>query len=246
MPGATSTYVTARFLSPDYLVQAQANAISCPLYSGGALVAPSSGTVSVYDSSGQAIVSGAAATITGSIATYSISAGTLPSTLARGMGWRVEWTLIVGGATTVYRNSAGLVRCELKPVVTDSDLFRREGGLDPAGDSPISSLTDFQDYLDEAWTTILGRLAGRGNLPHLVMEPSALRECHLLLTLHLVFEDFRTRLNETHGQKADTYHTRFEAAWSALSFEYDSTDSGRSDGRRKRAATSAVWLGGWD
>lgn len=248
MSGATSTFRTARFLTPDYLVRGQDNAISCPLWADGALVAPTQAgsTVSIYDASNTAIVSAAPVTVAGNIATYTILAASLPASLSFGMGWRVEWSLIVSAVATPYRNSAGLVRSRLVPVVTDADLFRRESSLNPSGTAPISSLTDFQDYLDEAWITIHGQLVGKGRLPHLIMEPSALREPHILLALHLIFEDFRTRLSETWKEKSETYRARYAASWDALAFEYDSTDSGQSDGRRKRSATSTIWLCGRD
>lgn len=246
MSGSTTTFTTARLLTPDYLVQGRDNVISCPLWASGALVAPSSGTVSVYDTSNTAIVSAATVTVSGSVATYTIPAATLPTTLSRGMGWRVEWTLVVGGVTTVYRNSAGLVRSLLAPVVTDLDLYRREPALNPSANGPLTSETTFQAWLDEAWVTILGRLAGKGNLPHLVMEPSTLREPHLYLALSLIFESMGTKLSEANAEKATRYHERFEKAWSELAFEYDASDSGQSDGRRKRAASPTLWLGGWD
>lgn len=246
MSGATTSFESARFLAPDYLVQAQDNVISCPLWQAGALVAPtqSGSTVSVYDASGVAVVSAAAVTVTGSTATYTIPAASLPSSRSRGMGWRVEWSLIVSGASTVYRNSAGLIRSRLAPVVTDNDLFRRESSIDPSGDAPISSKANFQAYLDEAWVTLLGRLAGKGSLPHLIMEPSALRECHLFLALHLIFEDFRSLQNDLWAEKAKDYEARFDKSWADLKFEYDSTDSGASDGRRKRSAHPTIWLCG--
>lgn len=246
MAGATTTFRAARLLTPDYLVRGVDNTISCPLYLGGALVAPSAGTVSVYDASNTAVVSGATVTVAGSVASYTVPAAVLPASLALGMGWRVEWTLTVAGVATVYRNTAGLVRSLLAPVVTDADLYRRESGLDPSGAAPLSSLTTFQDYIDEAWVTLHGKLVGKGSLPHLICEPAALRESHLLLTLALIFEDFKTRLSETHAQKADQYMARFEKAWSELAFEYDKSDSGQSDGRRKRSASPTLWLGGFD
>lgn len=246
MSGASTSFVTARFLTPDYLVQGRDNALSCPLWQSGALVAPSSGTVSIYDPSNTAIVNAAAVTVAGSIATYTVPAATLPASLSRGMGWRVEWTLTVASVSTVYRNSAGLVRSLLAPVITDADLFRRESGLNPTGAAPISSLSTFQDKIDEAWVTLHGRLAGKGNLPHLIMEPTTLREVHLFLTLHLIFQDFRTRLNETWKEKADEYEEKADKRWSELAFEYDSSDSGQSDGRRKRSASPTLWLGGFD
>ena len=247
MSGATTTYLTARFLTPDYLVQGQTNALSCPLWRDGALVAPTQAgsTVTVYDSANQVVVS-APVTVTGNVATYSLASSYVPTTLSRGMGWRIEWSLIVSGVTTTYRNNAGLVKSQLAPMVTDADLFRRESALNPAGTAPISSVTDYQDYLDEAWVTLHGLLTGKGSLPHLIMEPSALREPYICLTLSLVFEDFRTRLHEQWNEKAKDYRARFEKAWDGLAFEYDKTDSGQSDGRKKRSANPSIWLLGSD
>ena len=246
MSGSATSFVAARLLLPDYIVQGQDTAISCPLYQNGVIVAVDSGTVSVFDSSNTAVVSGASVTVDGDgIASYTVL-GATTATKTRGMGWRIEWSLTIGSSTTVYRNSAGLVRSRLFPVVTDADLYRRESGLNPAGNAPISSLTTYQDKLDEAFVTLEGKLAGKGSLPHLVMEPTALREPLLFLTLHLVFEDFRTRLNETWSEKSKDYKAAFEKSWDGLAFEYDTTDSGQSDGRRKKSAQPSFWMGGFD
>jgi hypothetical protein len=114
--------------------------------------------------------------------------------------------------------------------------------LDPSASDPITTETDYQAKIDEAWTVIIGRLVGAGNLPHLIMEPSAMRESHLLLTLALIFEDLGSRLNEAHATQGATYRSRYEAAWGELRFEYDTSQTGRADGRRKRAAAPSIWL----
>lgn len=243
MAGATSTFYTARFLLPDYIVRGQENVLSCPVYRDGALVTPASGTGTVYNST-NTVVHSQTVSITGGIASITIPALTLPSTLSLESGWRVEWALIIDGVSHPIKNKAHLVRSELYPVVTDADLFRRVSSLNPAGSAPISSLTDFQDYLDEAWVVIVGRISGQGPLPYLIMEPTALREPHLLLTLALIFEDFETRLTEQYTEKAATYRERYEASFSTLKFEYDSDQDGRSDGPRKRAGMSTIWLTG--
>jgi hypothetical protein len=77
------------------------------------------------------------------------------------------------------------------------------------------------------------------------MEPSALRETLMLLTLTGIFEDFATRLTEGFAIQAAEYRRQYMAERAGLSFEYDLADTGRSDGRRKRSASPTVWLGGW-
>lgn len=240
---ATTTY-TARFLAPDMLERGRANTISCPIYSGGSLVEPASGTVSVYDEGNTAIVSAQAVTVTSKVATYAISALTLPDTLQLAERWRVEWTLVISGATYVFRNDAALVRMSLFPVVADADLFRRVSALNPVGTAPISSLTSFQDYLDEAWATIMLRLIGRGNRPNLIMSPSSLRQVHLTLTLHLIFADLATRLNEAYLAQADAYHDQYTKAWEDLRFDYDEDEDGQADSAGKRSAHPTIWLCG--
>ena len=228
MAGADTTHYTARLLAPDLIERARANALSCPVYRDGALVAPT-GTVSIYDAANVAQVDGAAVTVSGSIASYSY---TPAASLQLGTGWRVEWTLTLAGVVHVFRNDAALVRHRLYPVVTDADLFRRVSALDPSGSAPITSLSDYQDYLDEAWAEIQLRLIAKGNRPNLVLEPSALRQPHRDLTLAYIFDDLATRLNEAYQAQADRFRGFYETAWGHLNFDYDTDDDGVADQRR--------------
>ncbi len=244
MSGSSTTFVAARFLTPDYLVRGRDNVISCPLWSGASLVAPtqSGSTVSVYDGN-TAVVDAAAVTVTGSIATYTVPASVLSVDRALARGWRVEWSLVLSGVARPFSNTAALVRSELAPMIADADLFRRESSLNPSGSAPISSFTTFQDFRDEAWITLHGLLAAKGSLVHLIMEPSALREPMLTLTLALIFADFRTRLSEVHGEKARDYRQQFERAMADLRFEYDSAQSGQADAKRRGASATVFMCG---
>lgn len=239
--GATSTHRTARLLGPDLLERGRANVLTCPLYSAGSLVAPDSGTVTIRDGS-DAVVSAASATITGDVATYSY---TPPATLSLGEGWTVTWVLTIGSDELEVVNEAALVRRRLSPVVTDADLFRRVPSLDPAGSATITSATDYQDFLDEAWAEIQQRLIDQGNRPNLILSPSALRRVHLYLTLALIFEDLSTRLREDYTAQADRYRGMYSDAWRELNFVYDTDDDGVAETpARRRAATPTIWLGG--
>lgn len=236
---STSTY-TARFLTPDLMERGRINSLSCPVWLDGALVAPSSGMITIYDGSGTKQVDGASATVTASVATYSYSPA---STLAWSEGWRLEWSLVISGTTHVFKQDGSLVRNVLYPSVTDADLFRRHRALDPNSASPVSTVTDFQDYLDEAWTTIQLRLISRGNRPNLVLNPSALRDLHLTLTLALIFDDFSTSLNETYSDRAAEYRRQYEEAWSDLRFVYASSDDDtEGPSQHRRAAQPTIWL----
>jgi hypothetical protein len=238
--GASASSLTARFLLPDQLERGRPNALSCPVWQDAALVAPSSGTVTIYDGGGAVLVSAAAVTVTGSIATYSY---TPAATIPYGEGWRVEWSLVIAGVTHVFRNDGALVRVVLHSPITDADLFRRVSALDPSGLAPISSVADYQDFLDEAHAVIQLRLITNGNRPNLILSPSALREAYITLALAMIFGDFETRLSETYAERASEYRRQYERAWGELRFTYASTDEAEGGSSlRRRSASPTVWL----
>lgn len=233
---------SARIPTPYDLVRGQATTIRCPVYRDGALVSPSSGTCTVYDSS-SVVVSTGATVLTGSVSTYTF---TPSSTLTLSEGWRVEWSLTISAVVHTFRSDAALVRMALYPVISDADLFRRVSGLNPAlGEAALSTLTTYQDYLDEAWTVLVLRLISKGNRPALISSPSALRECHLLLTLAFIFEDFAVRLRESFAEDAARFREHYEAEWARLSFSYDTSDSGVSPAQRRAARGPTILSGRW-
>jgi hypothetical protein len=232
---------TARLPLPDLIVRGRAHVLECPVYRTGALVTPSSGTVSLYDPTETAVVSAASVTITSSVATYSLSSGTL-SAYNYSEGWRVEWSLTLpDGAIVSPRNDASLCRNGLWPVITDSDLVRRCAALDPNAASGITSAASYQYAIDEAWTEIQLSLIAKGNRPNLIMEPSALRTAHLFLALSIVFENEQTRLSGAWTDRAVDYRAQYKQAWDSLSFRYATDDASAADMSRK-AARPITWL----
>ena len=242
--GASTSTHTARFLLPDLLERARPNALSCPIWQDAALVAPTQAgsTVTIRDGAGTIQLDAGAVTVTGSIATYDY---TPAASVDYGVGWLVEWSLIISGTTYVFRNDGALIRNVLFPVITDADLFRVHRALNPAHSAPLSTVTNYQAYLDEAWATIEGRLIGKGDRPNLILSPSALRESHLALSLALIFGDFATSLNETYRERADHYRNQYEDAWGQLNFLYASSDDDDAGSPiNRRAAQPSIWLGG--
>ena len=235
---------SARFTLPDLIERGVAGVLRCPMYRSGSLVAPNSGTVTVYDASGTAVVDAATVTITGSVATYS---WTPPTTLTLGDRWRVRWSLAMpDGVTHRPENEAALVRARLYCPITEADLYRVESALDPSGSAPLTSLSSYADKIDEAWAQIQLRLIEAGNRPNLIIGPSALRQVTIDLALALCFADVGSRVtNPTHAETSMRYRAAYEAAWSRLSLVYDTTDTGNMTAQ-KRPAVQSIWLGGWN
>jgi len=216
--------------------------LEAAVYRDGALVAPTSGTVSVFNANNVAVVDEAAVVVSGSKATYALAAATTaPEDL--GKGWRIVWTLLVAGEVVTARNMAALCRYTWYPPIADADLFRRVRGLDPNAASRITSLDDYQDKIDEADVVIQNRLIQDKRRPNLIMDASSLREVYLTLTLALIFEDEETLLNEAYTEHASRYREQYRDAWADLSFVYDTDDDGVPDnGEERTPATSGTWL----
>jgi len=237
------TLYSARFTTPTFIERGRDNVIKCAVYLSGSLVAPSSGTVTVYDEDRAAVVSAAAVTVSGDVAQYTVTAATLDG-VSLDDGWQVEWSLAMpDGVTHTFRNDGALVRAALYPVLTDADLYRRVSSLDPSGNDAITNETTFQDPRDEAWTAIQLRLIAMGNRPNLVISPTALREAHLLLTLAYIFEDLSTRLNEAYADRAEMYRRHYDQEFKRLTFKYDADDDGQADAGSRRNAVPTTWLG---
>jgi len=239
---AADTLYSARFLSPEFLERGRNNVITCPVYRLGTLVAPSSGTVSVYKADQTAVVSAQNVTISGSVAQYTVTSAVL-SSLQFEEGWLVEWALAMPDNTThTFRRDGALVRHPLYPVVTDADLLRRHSDLSQLR---ASGVTSYQDYLDEAWAVIQNRLVTSGRRPWLVMSASSLRDVHMNLALHLIWLDYATSAGDTsrYQQLADHYGRGYEESWGRLTFSYDETDENKVDVRRA-SGTPTLWLCG--
>lgn len=228
---------------PYAIERGRSNLLRCPVYRDGALVAPtqSGSTCTVYDAS-NTVASTGGVTVTDSIATYSVAS---LSSYAYGDGWRVEWSLVMpDGVTHTYPARAALVRSAPRPEVTDASLYRRASSLDPSGAGCITTLTTYQDYIDEAWVEVQRRLFQAGRRPWLVVDSTELREPHLLLTLALVFEDLSTRLNPAYAAQAAMYRAHFLEAWGRVALTYDTDGDGTADQTRKSGRSAGWWMAG--
>jgi len=230
---------TARIPFPEYMERGKAQAVKLEVYREGVLQAPASGTFTLYDASGLAVVDAQAITITGDVAHYTIPASVIPSTTPVGEGWQLEWALTSpAGVTRTFRRSGSLVLRALFPVVTDVDLTACYSDLD---DLRPSDVTSYQEPIDEAWRQIIGRLVGRGRFPYLILDPWALREIHLETTLSLIFRDFASSIGEgRYLDLAESHKKTAASAFRSLTFRYDSDHDGRPDGQGKRTAAEPV------
>ena len=239
---------TVRFALPDLIEKGTDSDLVASVYLDGALVAPASATVTVYNASNEKVVDAGVATIASSKATYTVT-GATTSAESLGDGWRVEWAITISGAVTNATNNASLVRWRNFCPIADQDIYRRVPALDPNSSSVITSQTTFQDSLDEAHVTISLKLIAAGRRPWLIMSPSSLREVYLHLALSYIYDNLSASLsNVDFLEKANQHREEYSAAFRAANFVYDLDEDGQGDtgidGQPSRAGTQTVFLTG--
>jgi len=191
---ATSvTEYTARFPLPYMLVRGRANTITLPIERGGSGITPTSGTVTVKDSSGAEFVSAAAITAADP-STYAILASVIPDTTSLDDSWTVRWLVTFSdGEVAEFQNIAYIIRRDLHPVITVADVLQKAPPF--SATDAVPSTESVQTYMDEAWERIQRWLIKQGRRPELVLDSYALWDLHLAETLSDLYHQAVTSLN---------------------------------------------------
>lgn len=212
------------------------------VYREGAIVEPTSGTITIYDASNTAVVSAAVVTIDGSdFANYTVATSSV-SAKGFGSGWRVEWSMLMpDGNTHVYGFGTALVRRRHACPVTDLDLLSRRPDL--ASYYP-PGFTSWQTQIDAAWDDAQDWLDGKGKRPYLITSQDALRPWVRAHALSLISSALAGDGVEDNAwtRRANDYAAEATALRDSLSLEYDESDSGQATPGRRSAAQPSVWL----
>lgn len=240
-----ATGYTTRQPLPHMIELGRATTLSAPVYLDGALVAPSSGTVSVFDENNDAVVDEAAVVVTASVATYVVSAPTTAS-LSPSAAWRVEWTLTVAGEVVPIRDEVYLVRYRLRPVISDVDIGQRIRVLDTSLAGRATTAANYQSAIDEADIRLQSDLIALGRRPNLVVSASALRECWLSAAIATILDGLAVASGsdgDPYAVRAAEWNGRYDAALARARVAMDWADDGVADeGTRTGPRPGSVWL----
>lgn len=222
-----ATEYQIEFRAPHVIEKGVATTIDAPVFNGASAVAPSAGTVTIYDGGGTKIVDAANIAINASdIAEYEVTAASTTGE-EPASDWWVEWTLTVSGETVKARNQAILAPWQIRPSVTNRLILKREPTFTkyPAGEA------SWQDQIEEAWDYCLNRLLQEGKNPHQITSPFSLREPLTLKSLEYIAEAQATYIAGQNrlSDKAARYREEFEAAWGHMRFDVDTDDDGDAD-----------------
>lgn len=229
---------------PQELERGRTQTVKLSVYRGGALQSPtqSGSSYTLFDPNDNMLVSAQEVTVTGNVATYSVTSSVLASTLTLGEGYREEWSLIMpDGETHLFERPAALIRKRLYPVVSDVNLEARYPEIT---DHKHAYGGSWDGFIDEAWTDIKLRLLQEGVLPYLVRSPSSMRSIHLHLSLALVFRGLHSGLEgQTKWLDLATLHmAEYEREWGKANFLVDADNDGQADDSNARRALSSPVL----
>lgn len=228
----------------EVLERAKAATSTLDVYEDGVQVVPASATFTLLSETGTVIIGPTAAAVAGGgQMSYNIAAIDLPATLALSDAYMIEWVVTLLGGSPVYtfRRPAALARSRLFPVISDIDLVTHYSDLNSIRPS---SLTSWQNYIDEAFIEIIHRLRAEGNIEYLIISNQNLRSPHLDYTFYLIFKDMDSSgLGDgRYLQLADLHRKNWESGIKRLKFRYDGDEDGNADDPHgMRAAKAQIY-----
>ena len=160
----SDTPYSARIRSVELLERNKAQVTQLKIYRDNAQVIPTSAKYTLVDPNGEKITDDQIASIDPSgTVSYTHPASDLPTTRTLGEGYIQEFKATIAGVEIIFRRVASLVKRKLYPVISDIDLTAVYSDLESLRPSTLSS---YQNYIDEAWYTILMKLIVTGKQPY--------------------------------------------------------------------------------
>jgi len=240
-----ATYAFAR-PAPYFLERGATQTITAPIRhgSGGDLVAPASGTITITRPDGTNFVEDQSVTVSSSTATFTL-APAASETL--GAGWTVLWKLTFSGVVyPVFRQSAYLVQYVPPNVISERDLYARvpelqhrvpqsQGSTDRGG-----SGEGWQPQIDEAYFELLRRLLDDGREPWRVREVTGYRDFLLTRALQLCVGTISFGPDSTWAEQSKRLYFEMKAVQARMRFQLDDDQAATRRGASPIIRLSAV------
>ncbi len=241
MSSQSETTYTFRNRAPQVLERGRTQSTTMEVRHEGALVAPtaSGSTYTLYDMAGNTVATGEP-TVTGSIATYSLSSSVLSTDYGFGEGYREVWKLVMpDGVTHTGTREVALCKYPLRCPVSQSDLTVSEKQIV----SEIGGLASHvQDYIDDAWNRVLRRILNDGRWPEQIVSVSSLYDCVRELVRYYLYREMHssTRAGERYKELKDEAWKLYQAAWSEVTWREDLDQDGNVDSLDRESASGAI------
>jgi hypothetical protein len=240
-----ATYAFAR-PAPYLLERGATQTLTAPIRhgSGGGLIAPDSGTITITRPDGTEFVSGQAVTVSSSTATYTVSPS---ASETLGDGWTVLWTLTFSGVVyPTFRQSAYLVKYVPPNVVSEHELYARVPELQhrvPQSQGPTDrggSGEGWQPQIDEAYFELIQKMLDDGKKPWLVREVTGYRKWLLTRALQLCVGTISFGPDSTWSEQSKRLYFEMNKVQSDMRFQLENDDGGTRRGAVPALRIAAV------
>lgn len=230
-----------RFPYQNVLQRERAQVVQAPASFGGELVAPASGTFSLIGPDGVAVIDAEAITIVDLVATYSIAANELPSTLGYGELYQERWALTMpDGTVRTPRRECAIAPFLIHPVLAEADIT--EGEYPDLVNELGDDFDSLQPFITEGWRRLLEWLFKQGQWPDLMLSTSAFRRPHREWALFLIFKHlFRvTSGNNRWKILMDLHKSELDGALAGFTSRVDSDIDGLPDSTSRQATSTVI------
>lgn len=170
MAGAEATYTIVN-RGTVFLPRGRACVSSVRVERDGAVVAPTEAdcTYQLVDAAGVEVASPSVDVGVDGIASVSLTAVDLPSTLTLGVGYAEWWGLELDGVVRPFQRQVVVSRFELYPPISHDDLVREYPDI-------LVELRGFDDnlqgFMDKAWEKVCREIVRMGDFPDVICESS--------------------------------------------------------------------------
>jgi len=199
----------------------------------GALVAPTQAgsTVTITDANGSEVVSEAAVTVSGDVASYTFAAGAPSTAYALGDGWTVTWALVIAGEVYTYRHGAILAQYVPRNVITAADLYGGDGFPElrhavPQAQGERGDGTGWAPQIDAAYYDLIRRMLRDGRPIWRSREPTGYRGWLLARALKNAADAIPAPEGSQWARLQTRAYHRFRVAEGALRLSYDDDAAG--------------------
>lgn len=217
----------------DLIQRGKAQALSLTIYSStSTALTVVSGTFSLYNPVGTALVDVAAVTVSGATASYVLGATTLDDE-AYGGNWREEWTLLLSdGSTQTFTRPAELCRIPYSGTLIPAHLSAVKSSLPGLGTytfdgEEVTWLAYAWGHIENCQAEMLRSIEQNGVLPSNIVSLS-LFDYHRALTLVEIFEDLATAGDDL-DKLAGVWAARVTAIKAGATLRYDLDGDGVID-----------------
>jgi hypothetical protein len=213
--------------APYMLRQGVTQTISAPIRygSGAPLVAPveAESSITIQRPDGTYLASGAAVTVSSSIATYEV---TPSASEVLDEGWDVIWHLVftTGDDPEDFPNEAILVEYNLFPVISERQVFVEEPELEfrvPQAQGVNGDGTGWQPQIDAAWYRVIRKLIERGERLWKIRNATGLHDVVLYEVLKGCTRAVKQDPDGIWREKSRGYTFDAKDAWAQLKLQYD-------------------------